>query len=114
MTIILPPPPEKKKTNKITEKNKVLESARKLSDARDKIIILFEKDFFRILIKHLKQKKNKNQKKNQKKTNFLNTLRMNQKVLTMNCSKNIFMLQHLLFWHKNYSKQKIKIKTMTL
>ena len=61
------PPPPKKKTDKITEKNKVLESARKLSDARDKIIILSEKDFFRILIKHLKQKKNKNQKKNQQK-----------------------------------------------
>ena len=34
----------------------------------------------------------KNQKKNQIKTNFLNILRMNQKVLTMICLKNILNL----------------------
>ena len=32
-----------RKSDKITEKNKVLESARKLFDARDDIIDLFEK-----------------------------------------------------------------------
>ena len=37
---------------------------------------------------YLKQKKNKNQKK----TNFLNILRMNQKVLTLICLKNILIL----------------------
>ena len=40
MTII------KKKTDKITEENKVLESARKLSNARDDIIDLFKEETF--------------------------------------------------------------------
>ena len=31
---------------------------------------------------------------------------MNQKVLTMICLKIILILQHLLFWQKNYLKQK--------
>ena len=55
----------------------------------------------------------KNQKKNQIKTNFLNILRMNQKVLTMIFLKNILFLQYLLFWQKNYVRQKMKIKIMT-
>ena len=38
----------------------------------------------------------KNQMKNQMKTNLLNILRINQKLLTMNCLKNILILQHLL------------------
>ena len=61
-----------------------------------KLSIFLKKGFFRIKVMHLKQKKKKNQKKNQKKnkkkTNFLNILRMNQKVLTKSCLKNILML----------------------
>ena len=50
------------------EKNRVLESARKLSDARKIILLIFlKKEIFRIKVVHLKPKK-KNQKKNQKKT----------------------------------------------
>ena len=52
---------------KAKEKNRVLKSTRKLSDVRDEIIISLKKEFFRIKIKHLKQKKKKNQRKNQKK-----------------------------------------------
>ena len=58
----IPRIPEKK------EKNRVLESARKLSDARKIILLIFlKKEIFRIKVVHLKPKK-KNQKKNQKKT----------------------------------------------
>ena len=62
---------------KVKEKKEVLESARKLQDAKNDITDLFEKGIFRIGVIYLKQKKN------QKKTNFLNILRINQKVLTM-------------------------------
>ena len=84
---------------KSNEKNRVLESAKKLFDARDEIINLFEKvtfaskgNVFKTKKKEKKKKKKKNQKKNQKKLNFLNILRMNQKVLTMICLKNILNL----------------------
>ena len=76
---------------------------------QEKILLIFlKKELFHIKLMYLKQKKKKN-----KKTNFLNTLRINQKVLTMNCLKNILIPQHLLFWQKNYLQQKIKRKTMT-
>ena len=45
-----------------TEKNNVLESARKLLDARKNIIVFFFKELFRIKLIYLKQKK-KSQKK---------------------------------------------------
>ena len=98
------------------EKSRVLESARKLFDARDDIIDLFEKGTFPYKGNVFKTKKKKNQKKNQKnqnKTNFLYVLRMNQKVLTMTCLKHILVIQHLLFWQENYLIQKIKRKIMT-
>ena len=46
--------------------------------------------------------------------NLSNTLRMNQRVLTMNYSKNIFMLQYLMLWQKKYIRQKIKRKIIYL
>ena len=45
--------------------------------------------------------------------NFLNILRINQKVLTTICFKHILTLYHLLFWQKHYLKQKIKRTIMT-
>ena len=42
------------------------------------------------------------------KTHFLKILRMNQKLLTMICLKNILNLKYLLSWQKHYLKQKIK------
>ena len=65
-----------------------MESPRKLSDTRDEIVDLFEKGTFPYKGKEEKKKK----KKNQKKTIFLNILRMNQKVLTMICLKNLLIL----------------------
>ena len=53
---------------KIEEKNGVLESARKLSDVREDIIVFLKKELFRVKEMCLKQNK-KNQEKNQKKTN---------------------------------------------
>ena len=53
-------------TKKAKEKNRVLEYARKLSDARDEIINFFEKGIFPYKYNTFKQKK-KSQKKNQKK-----------------------------------------------
>ena len=80
-------------------------------------LIFLEEKFFRIKVVRLEQKK-KNQKINQKNQkrkepkHFSNILRMNQRILAMNCLKNISILKYLLFWQKKYSKQKIKIKTM--
>ena len=48
------------------EKKKVLESAVKLFNARRDLIVFIKKEFFRLKVMYLKQKK-KNQKKNQKK-----------------------------------------------
>ena len=45
---------------------KVLESAVKLFNARRDLIVFIKKEFFRLKVMYLKQKK-KNQKKNQKK-----------------------------------------------
>ena len=36
--------------------------------------------------------------------NSSNILRMNQRVLTMNCLKNILVFQYLVLWQKNYMK----------
>ena len=51
---------------KIVEKNKVLESAAELFRVREDIIGFFEKEFLRLKVMYLKQKK-KDQKKNRKK-----------------------------------------------
>ena len=51
------------------EKNRVLESARKLFYARDDIIDLFEKGILPCKDNAFKTKEKKKQKKNQKKTN---------------------------------------------
>ena len=56
---------------KIEEKNRVLKSAKKLLDARDDIIDLFEKGIFPYKDNAFKTK-TKKQKKNQKKTNQKN------------------------------------------
>ena len=61
---------------------------------------------------YLKQKKKKNQKKNQIKTNFLKILRIKQKVLTMICLKNILIIQYLLFWQKKLFEIKDKNKNI--
>ena len=45
-----------KQTNKITEKNRIIEPARKLSDARDKIINFYEKGIFTYKDKTFKTK----------------------------------------------------------
>ena len=86
-----------KNSKKIKEKNKVSKSATKLSNARDDIIDLFEKGTFPYkgnVFKTNKQKieseENKLKKLKDDYKNFSNKLRMNQKVLTMNCLKNIF------------------------
>ena len=63
-----------------------------MSDVRDKIINFFEKEISSYKDNTLKTKEKTNQKKNQKKTNFLNILKMNQKVLTMICLKIILVL----------------------
>ena len=58
------------------------------------------------------QKKKKDQKKNQIKANFLMILRINQKVLTMICLKNILIIQYLLFWQKKLFEIKDKNKNI--
>ena len=62
---------------------------------------------------YLKQKR-KNQNKLEKMKDDYNKLsRMNQRVLTTNCLKIIFILQYLVLWQKKYMRQKIKRKTMS-
>ena len=67
-----------KNSKKKEEKNKVLESTRKLFDVRKDIIGFFKKGFFRLKVMYLKQKK-KNQKMNQK-MNQKNNQKKNQKI----------------------------------
>ena len=69
-----------------------MESAKKLSDARDEIITFFGKGVFPYKGNVFKTKEKEESEKNQKKTNFLNILRMNQKVLTLIYLKNILIL----------------------
>ena len=89
---------EPRNTKKIEEKKRVLKSAKKLQNARKDIIDLFEKGVFPYRGNVFKTKKN------QKKTNFSNISRMNQKVSTMICLKSSLILKHLFSWQKNYSK----------
>ena len=49
-----------------------------------------------------KKKNKKNKKKNQKKANFLNILKINQKVLTI--FGLISILKNLVIWQKKYLK----------
>ena len=74
-----------------------------------KLLIFLKKGLLHLKVMYLKHKTERNQKKKI----FLNILAMNQKVLAMICLKNILVLQYLLFWPKNYMKQKIKTKIMT-
>ena len=104
---------------KIEEKNRVLKSAKTLFDARDYIIDLFDKGTFPykgnvFKTKEEESEENKLGKKKMAIKNLSNTLRMNQRVLTMNYSKNIFMLQYLMLWQKKYIRQKIKRKIIYL
>ena len=51
-----------------------------------------------------KKKNKKNKKKNQKKANFLNILKINQKVLTIFGLIIILILKNLVIWQKKYLK----------
>ena len=51
-------------TKEVEEKERVLESAKKLSDARKDIIYLLKNEFFHIRVMYIKLKKKKNQRKN--------------------------------------------------
>ena len=63
-----------------------------MSDARDEVITFFGKGVFPYKGNVFKTKEKEESEKNQKKTNFLNILRMNQKVLTLIYLKNILIL----------------------
>ena len=74
---------------KIEEKNRVLESAGKLFDARDDIIDLFDKETFLCKGNVFKTKEEESEENKLEKIRddykiFSNILRMNQRVLTMN------------------------------
>ena len=62
------------------KRKKEFQNLQENCEIQEKILLIFlKKEFFCIGVMYLKQKKN------QKKTNFLNILRMKQKVLTMVC-----------------------------
>ena len=97
---------EFQKKKKIEEKNRVIESAIKLSDAKDDIIDLFRKRIFQYKGSAFRTKEEESQEKKLEKikddhNNFSNILRMNQGILTTNCLKIIFILQYLVLWQKN-------------
>ena len=75
---------------KIEEKNRVSKSANKLFDARDDID-LFEEGTFPYKENVFKRKKEKSKKESTKKEakTFSDILRMNQRILTVICLKNI-------------------------
>ena len=52
----------------------------------------------------------KNKKKNQKKSNFLNILKINQKISATICLESILILKHLLTWQKKIFEIKDKKK----
>ena len=76
-------------TEKIEEKKRVLESARKLQNARKDIIDLFEKGIFPYRSNVFKTKESKENV-------FFNILTMNQKVSTLIRLESILILKHLL------------------
>ena len=82
------------------------------------LLIFLKKELFHIKVMYLKQKKKNQKKTSQEKKDgykkFIRYIEDESKVLTMNYSKNIFMLQYLMLWQKNYIRQKIKRKIIYL
>ena len=74
-----------------------------MSDARDDIINLFEKRTFPFKGNVFKTKEEEESEENKLEKikdyykNISNILRMNQRILATNCSKNILIFQYLLF-----------------
>ena len=91
-------------TEKIEEKKRVLESARKLQNARKNVIDVFEKGIFPYRGNVFKTKEESEENK------FLNILRTKQKILTMLCSIIILILQDLVIWQKKLFEIKDKKK----
>ena len=90
-------------TKNMNEKNKVLESARKLSDARDEIINLVEKGISPYKDNAFKPKEeDESEEKSEKERlkNLSNMLRMNQRVLTIICLKTVLILSTQCFGKK--------------
>ena len=77
----------------INEKNRVLESAKKCSDASDDIIGPFEEGIFPDKDNAFKTKEEVSEEEPEK-----TKLRMNQGILTMICLKIILILQYLVLW----------------
>ena len=90
---------------KVKEKNRVLESARKLSDVRHEIINLFEKGIFpyKDNVFKTKEKKSEEQSEEEPEENklerikddykrFIKYIEDESKSITMNCSKDILIL----------------------
>ena len=105
-------------SKKIEVKNRVSKSAKKLFDARDDIIDLFEKGIFPYKDNAFKTKKeeseeNKFQKIKDDYKKFMSILKMNKMPLPMTCLKMILVFQYLELWQNNYMKYKIKRKTMS-
>ena len=109
---------------KAREKNRVLESVRKLSDARKIIISFFEKGTFPYKGNVFKTKKEESEEESEK--NRLEKIKDDYKKsieyienesksikLNMNCLEIMLILYYLVLRQKNYSKQKIKTKTMS-
>ena len=82
----------------VTLKNNLVDNANNFYEGREKIIkgsknrvfpLYYDKDH------EEKMEFKKNKKKNQKNSNFLNILKINQKVSAMICLESILILKHL-------------------
>ena len=98
---------------KAKEKNRVLKSGKKLLNARDDIIDLFEKGIFPYKGIVFKTKEKKSEENNLEKIKddykiFFKCIEGESKDTDYNLFENYFSFQYLVLQQKNYLRQKIK------
>ena len=112
----------KKVNNELSDSSKnIFQEAKKLFDLRVEIykkLVLEEKNFEKKFEKSIGETaKLKNQKDNFSETpeqkDFIVYIENKSKTIDYNLFKKHLILNHLLFWQKNYLKQKIKRKIMS-
>ena len=103
----------------MNEKNRVLESARKLFDARDEIVNLFEKEIFPYkndTFKIKEKESEENSEEESEKERFkklIEYIENESKGINYDLFKDCFDLVGPSDLAKKYMRQKIKIKTMS-
>ena len=101
-------------SKKVKEKERVLESAKKLSDARDEIITFFEKGVFPYKGNVFKIKEKEESEKEPEENKFFKYIENESESMRYDLFKEYFNFIAPTALAKNYLKQKIKTKIMTL